>query len=87
MRITNATAVVLWLQVTPVDSRGESLLTMLQKSPKKRRTCGVSIRGESPISGWDDLDVQSVQSFCRRSSVDDAARKVSMMDLASFSFF
>ncbi|XP_053477650.1 kinase non-catalytic C-lobe domain-containing protein 1 isoform X2 [Ictalurus furcatus] len=62
-------------EVTPVDSRGESLLTMLQNSPKKRRTCGVSIRGESPISGWDDLDVQSVQSFCRRSSVDDAARK------------
>ncbi|MCI4376250.1 hypothetical protein PGIGA_G00186180, partial [Pangasianodon gigas] len=62
-------------EVAPVDSRGESLLTMLQNSPKKRRGYGVSIRGESPISGWEDLDVQSVQSFCRKSSVDDAARK------------
>lgn len=84
MRIANATAVVLWLQVAPVDSHGESLLAILQNSPKKRRGYGVSICGESPISGWEDLDVQSVQSICRKSSIDDAARKVSMMDLASF---
>lgn len=64
-----------------MDSRGESLLTMLQNSPKKRRGCRVSYRGESPISGWEDLDVQSVQSFCRKSSVDDSAKKVSMIDL------
>ncbi|KAK2852488.1 hypothetical protein Q7C36_007689 [Tachysurus vachellii] len=62
-------------EVAPVDSRGESLLTMLQNSPKKRRGCGVSNRGESPASGREDLDVQSVQSYCRKSSVDDAARK------------
>lgn len=69
-----------------MDSRGESLLTMLQNSPKKRRGCGVSNRGESPASGREDLEVQSVQSYCRKSSVDDAARKVSMIDLSSFSF-
>ncbi|GAA6072834.1 kinase non-catalytic C-lobe domain-containing protein 1 isoform X1, partial [Tachysurus ichikawai] len=62
-------------EVAPVDSRGESLLTMLQNSPKKRRGCGVSNRGESPASGREDLEVQSVQSYCRKSSVDDAARK------------
>ncbi|KAG7333906.1 hypothetical protein KOW79_002313 [Hemibagrus wyckioides] len=62
-------------EVAPVDSRGESLLTMLQNSPKKRRGCRVSYRGESPVSGWEDLDVQSVQSFCRKSSVDDSAKK------------
>lgn len=70
-----------------MDSRGESLLMMLQNSPKKKRVCGISIRGESPVGGWEDLDVQSVQSFCGKSSVDDAEGKVSMMNPASFSFF
>ncbi|KAF7710291.1 kinase non-catalytic C-lobe domain-containing protein 1 isoform X2 [Silurus meridionalis] len=62
-------------EVAPVDSRGESLLTMLQNSPKKRRGFGVSIQGESPTSGLEDLDVQSFQSFGRKYSVDDAAKK------------
>lgn len=60
-----------------MDSHGESLLTMLQNSPKKRQGYGVSICGDSPVSGLEDLEVQSVQSFCRKSSVDDAAKKVS----------
>lgn len=69
-----------------MDSRGETLLKMLQNSPKKSQGYGMPVCGENSGSGWEDLDVQSVQSFCRKSSVDDAARKVSMFDLALFSF-
>ncbi|KAM9477928.1 kinase non-catalytic C-lobe domain-containing protein 1 [Clarias gariepinus] len=62
-------------EVAPVDSRGETLLKMLQNSPKKSQGYGMPVCGENPSSGWENLDVQSVQSFCRKSSVDDAARK------------
>ncbi|TSK22635.1 Protein very KIND [Bagarius yarrelli] len=62
-------------KVASVDSRGESLLMMLQNSPKKIQGYEMSNLGEISFSEWKDLDVHSIQSFCRKSSVDDAARK------------
>ncbi|XP_062852260.1 kinase non-catalytic C-lobe domain-containing protein 1 isoform X2 [Trichomycterus rosablanca] len=62
-------------EVAPVESRGERLLTMLQSSPKKRRGCKVSCLSEGPINSWEDVDVQSVHSICRQSSVEGTAKK------------
>ncbi|XP_067278264.1 kinase non-catalytic C-lobe domain-containing protein 1 [Pseudorasbora parva] len=55
-------------EVAPVDSRGESLLVMLQAAPRKRRFCGPSCVSDASISPEDE-DMPSVQS------IEDAARK------------
>ncbi|XP_030628134.1 kinase non-catalytic C-lobe domain-containing protein 1 [Chanos chanos] len=62
-------------EVSPVDSRGESLLTILQSSPRRRRGNGVSSLCTSPISSQEDEDVQSVHFTCRKSSIDDSGKK------------
>ncbi|XP_051773581.1 kinase non-catalytic C-lobe domain-containing protein 1 isoform X2 [Ctenopharyngodon idella] len=62
-------------EVSPVDSRGESLLVMLQATPRKRRVYGLSCAGDASISSPEDEEMQSVPSLCRKSSIEDAARK------------
>ncbi|XP_016342806.1 protein very KIND [Sinocyclocheilus anshuiensis] len=62
-------------QVAPVDSRGESLLAALQASPRRRRVCGPSCVFDASISGPDDKEKLSVNSSCRRPSIQDAAPK------------
>lgn len=66
--------------MSPVDSRGESLLVMLQATPRKRRVCGLSCAGDASISSPEDEEMQSVPSLCRKSSIEDAARKVNDID-------
>ncbi|XP_065152338.1 kinase non-catalytic C-lobe domain-containing protein 1 isoform X2 [Paramisgurnus dabryanus] len=60
-------------KVAPVDSRGESLLSLLQTTPKKRRVYGLSCVGDASISSLEEWS--STNSLCRKSSIDDAARK------------
>ncbi|XP_046885962.1 kinase non-catalytic C-lobe domain-containing protein 1 isoform X2 [Hypomesus transpacificus] len=57
-------------KVSPVDSRGESLLATLQRSPRKRWSQGSS----SPISMQEE-DLQSVHSLYRKNSIEDPGRK------------
>ncbi|XP_077073629.1 kinase non-catalytic C-lobe domain-containing protein 1 [Siphateles boraxobius] len=65
-------------EVAPDDSRRESLLVMLQATPRKRRvsgpSCDLSCDDDASISGSEDQ--QSVLSSCRRSSVEDVVRTV-----------
>ncbi|XDV49769.1 hypothetical protein PO909_018956 [Leuciscus waleckii] len=65
-------------EVAAGDRRRESLLVMLQAPPGKRRVCGLSCDlscdDDASISGSEDQ--QSVHSSCRRSSIEDVARKV-----------
>ncbi|XP_036429471.1 kinase non-catalytic C-lobe domain-containing protein 1 [Colossoma macropomum] len=60
-------------EVAPVDSRGENLLMILQNPPKKKQSCGMPCLGGSPMSSWEDGDVQSVSSSGGKS--EDAAKK------------
>ncbi|XP_051508287.1 kinase non-catalytic C-lobe domain-containing protein 1 isoform X2 [Myxocyprinus asiaticus] len=62
-------------EVAPVDSRGESLRSMLQATPRKRRVFGLSCSGDASISSLEEEDMNSVRSLCRKSSTEDAARK------------
>ncbi|XP_016309288.1 protein very KIND-like, partial [Sinocyclocheilus anshuiensis] len=57
-------------EVAPVDSRGAGLLATLQASPRKRRVCVPSCAFDTSIE-----EKLSVNSSCRRSSIEDAARK------------
>ncbi|XP_016384169.1 protein very KIND-like [Sinocyclocheilus rhinocerous] len=57
-------------EVAPVDSRGAGLLATLQSSPRKRRVCVPSCVFDTSIE-----EKLSVNSSCRRSSIEDAARK------------
>ncbi|RXN09391.1 very KIND [Labeo rohita] len=74
-RLLHTLDAFLTTEVAPVDSRGESLLASLQASPKKRRVCGSSCAFDASISSPDDEEKLSVNSSCRRSSIEDAARK------------
>lgn len=60
-------------EVAPVDSRAETLLLMLQDSPRKRRVCGQSC-DLSISSPEDEESLLSVQPLCRRSSTQEPAR-------------
>ncbi|XP_016108081.1 protein very KIND [Sinocyclocheilus grahami] len=62
-------------EVAPVDSRGERLLAALQASPRRRCVCGPSCVFDASISGPDDEEKLSVNSSCRRPSIQDAAPK------------
>eukprot|EP00063_Salmo_salar_P034824 XP_014009659.1 PREDICTED: protein very KIND-like isoform X4 [Salmo salar] len=57
-------------EVSPVDSRGERLLTTLQRSPRKRWSQGCG----SPISMQED-DALSVHTSCRNSAIEYSGRK------------
>ncbi|KAI1894573.1 hypothetical protein AGOR_G00117170 [Albula goreensis] len=65
----------LTLQVIPVESRGEALLTLLHNPPRKRRSQTGYGRHGSPIRNLEEDDVQSVHSLCRKSSIEDSGRK------------
>ncbi|XP_029608982.1 kinase non-catalytic C-lobe domain-containing protein 1 isoform X2 [Salmo trutta] len=56
-------------EVSPVDSRGERLLTTLQRSPRKRWSQGCG----SPISMQEDA--LSVHTSCRKSAIEYSGRK------------
>uniref|UniRef100_A0A4W5M7R7 Kinase non-catalytic C-lobe domain containing 1 n=1 Tax=Hucho hucho TaxID=62062 RepID=A0A4W5M7R7_9TELE len=58
-------------EVSPVDSRGERLLTALQRSPRKRWSQGCG----SPISMQEDDDALSVHTVCRKSAIEYSGRK------------
>ncbi|CAB1312507.1 unnamed protein product, partial [Coregonus sp. 'balchen'] len=58
-------------EVSPVDSRGERLLTTLQSSPRKRWSQGCG----SPISMQEEDDALSVHTLCRKSYIEDSGRK------------
>uniref|UniRef100_A0A8B9J6Y9 Uncharacterized protein n=1 Tax=Astyanax mexicanus TaxID=7994 RepID=A0A8B9J6Y9_ASTMX len=61
-------------EVAPVDSRWENLLTVLQSTPNKKRSCGVPCVGGSTMSIWEDGDISSsVSSLSGRS--EDSAKK------------
>ncbi|XP_026869918.2 kinase non-catalytic C-lobe domain-containing protein 1 isoform X3 [Electrophorus electricus] len=62
-------------EVAPVDSRGETLLSMLRNTSQKRWDSRVICLSGCPISSWEDDDVQSICSLCRKASVEEAARK------------
>ncbi|XP_024280273.1 kinase non-catalytic C-lobe domain-containing protein 1 isoform X4 [Oncorhynchus tshawytscha] len=59
-------------EVSPLDRRGERLLTTLQRSPRKRWSQGCG----SPISMQeDDDDALSVHTSCRKSAIEYSGRK------------
>ncbi|XP_049337115.1 kinase non-catalytic C-lobe domain-containing protein 1 isoform X2 [Astyanax mexicanus] len=61
-------------EVAPVDSRWENLLTVLQSTPNKKRSCGVPWVGGSTMSIWEDGDISSsISSLSGRS--EDSAKK------------
>ncbi|XP_028845180.1 kinase non-catalytic C-lobe domain-containing protein 1 isoform X2 [Denticeps clupeoides] len=62
-------------EVAPVDSRGESLIALLQTTPRKRWRHRLGVRSGSPIGCLEDGDALSLQSFGRKSSIDDCGRK------------
>ncbi|KAL1263707.1 hypothetical protein QQF64_006446, partial [Cirrhinus molitorella] len=74
-RLLHTLNAFLTTEVAPVDNRGESLLASLQASPKKRRVCSPPCAFDSSISSPEDEEKLSVNSSCRRSSIEDAARK------------
>ncbi|XP_055757972.1 kinase non-catalytic C-lobe domain-containing protein 1 isoform X3 [Salvelinus fontinalis] len=58
-------------EVSPVDSRGERLLTALQRSPRKRWSQGCG----SPISMQEDDGALSAHTLCRKSAIEYSGRK------------
>ncbi|XP_066535022.1 kinase non-catalytic C-lobe domain-containing protein 1 isoform X2 [Hoplias malabaricus] len=50
-------------EVAPVDSRGENLILLLQSSSKNKQSSGTPCLSGSPMSSWEDGDVQSVSSL------------------------
>ncbi|XP_066549409.1 kinase non-catalytic C-lobe domain-containing protein 1 isoform X2 [Amia ocellicauda] len=62
-------------KVVPSDSRGESLLALIQSVPQRRTSCAAPCSCDSAMTTNDREDTRSLTSLSRKTPADDPARK------------